>query len=137
MKLILVALLLFYMQCVSANGVYKWVDSTGKTHFSDRAPSDAASKAVPLKVNSLGSGPSALDSGAGVVMYSTDWCGYCKKARAYFRANNITFTDHDIEKDSSAKREYDRLGGRGVPLILVGDKQMNGFSIGGFERLRQ
>ncbi|WP_198147347.1 glutaredoxin family protein [Gilvimarinus polysaccharolyticus] len=32
-----------------------------------------------------------------VVMYAS-WCGYCKKARRYFRANNIPFTEYDIEK---------------------------------------
>lgn len=34
----------------------------------------------------------------------------------------------DIEKSGKVRKDYDRLGARGVPLILVGNKRMNGFS---------
>lgn len=68
-----------------------------------------------------------------VVMYSTDWCGYCKKARDYFRSQNIAFVEYDIEKNPQARRQYDALGAKGVPVILVGDKRMNGFSVSGFQ----
>ena len=63
-----------------------------------------------------------------VVLYGTTWCGYCKKAKSYFRANNIAFTEYDIEKSASAKRDFKRMGGGGVPLILVGEKRIRGFS---------
>ena len=138
MKIIFSIFILLCLQSASATGVYKWVDSQGKTHFSDRAPSQGVAQAVSIKVNSISSvsyESSGLNTGSEVVMYSTAWCGYCKKARAYFRENNISFTDHDIENDSFAKRDYDRLGGRGVPVILVGDKRMNGFSVRGFENI--
>lgn len=72
-----------------------------------------------------------------VKMYATQWCGYCKKARKYFESKGIKFTEFDIEKDFSAKREYDRLGGKAVPLILVGNSSMTGFSEKRFERLYQ
>lgn len=42
--------------------------------------------------------------------------------------------EKDIEKSSSAHREYKRLGGNGVPLIVFGNKVVKGFSEG---RLRQ
>ena len=68
-------------------------------------------------------------------MYSTDWCGYCKKARKYFGRNGISFTDYDIEKDAEARKRYQEIGAAGVPVILVGNKRMNGFSEGAFERI--
>ncbi|MFT5419606.1 MAG: glutaredoxin-like YruB-family protein [Candidatus Endobugula sp.] len=68
-------------------------------------------------------------------MYSTAWCGYCKKARKYFTSKGIAFIEYDIEKNARAKRDYDALGGKGVPVILVGKKRMNGFSPQGFDRL--
>lgn len=67
---------------------------------------------------------------------STSWCGYCKKARNYFRAKGITFTEYSIEKSRRAKRDYDAIGGNGVPVILAGPSRMNGFNEQGFERLR-
>jgi len=70
-----------------------------------------------------------------VIMYSTSWCGYCKKARKHFNANNIPLNDHDIEKDKHAKRLYDALDGKGIPVILVDKKRMNGFSVSGFNKI--
>jgi glutaredoxin len=70
-------------------------------------------------------------------MYSTSWCGYCKKARKYFQANNIPFVEYDIEKNSRAKKRFDRAGGKGVPLILYKGKRLSGFSESGFNRIYQ
>jgi len=63
-----------------------------------------------------------------VVMYVTDWCGYCRKAREYFVANNIEFTEYDIEKDRKAKRDYDVLKGSGTPLVYQGYTRVVGFN---------
>jgi glutaredoxin len=70
-----------------------------------------------------------------VVMYATSWCPYCAKARAYFGKKGIAYTEYDVEKSPSAKAEFRRLGGRGVPLILVGREKMSGFSEEGFDAL--
>lgn len=80
-------------------------------------------------------GTGAAGASGRVVMYATSWCPYCRKARNYFRDNGIPFTEYDIEKNAQARREYDALGARGVPVILVGKKRMNGFSAAGFEKL--
>jgi glutaredoxin len=63
-----------------------------------------------------------------VVMYATPTCGYCAKARVFFSKHQIAYTEYDITKDKQARARYTKLNGRGVPLILVGDRQINGFS---------
>ena len=70
-----------------------------------------------------------------VVMYATDWCPYCAKARAYFRTNGIDYIEHDIEKSPAGRAGYQQLGGRGVPLILVGEQRMSGFAEARFDEL--
>ncbi|MDG1687681.1 MAG: glutaredoxin family protein [Gammaproteobacteria bacterium] len=70
-----------------------------------------------------------------VTMYSTGWCGYCRKARESFTRQGIPFKELDIEKSAQAKQEYDALNGRGVPLILIDDEQMTGFSVRTFKQL--
>jgi len=70
-----------------------------------------------------------------VVMYATSWCPYCAKARAYFAESGIAYVEHDVEKSARARAEFKRLGGRAVPLIVVGREKMNGFSEVGFEFL--
>ena len=70
-----------------------------------------------------------------VVMYATSWCPYCAKARAHFARTGTAYTEYDIEKSADARAEFKRLGGRGVPLILVGNEKMAGFNELAFESL--
>ncbi len=63
-----------------------------------------------------------------VVMYGTSSCPACKMARAYFYQHDIPYVEHDIEWSSKAKREFRKLGGRGVPLILIGNEKFMGWS---------
>jgi len=63
-----------------------------------------------------------------VEIFVTDWCGYCKQAEAYMRNNNIAYVAYDIERDKAAHQRYQELGGRGVPLLLIGQHRMAGFS---------
>lgn len=70
-----------------------------------------------------------------VVMYATSWCPYCQQARNYFRRQGIPYIEHDIEKDAAARRDYNAFGGRSVPVIFVGKRRMNGFSVEGFNRI--
>jgi mycoredoxin len=63
-----------------------------------------------------------------VVLYATDWCGYCKKTREFFNANNITYIEFDIEKSAEGKREYDQLKGNGVPLVVIKGNIIPGYN---------
>jgi glutaredoxin len=72
--------------------------------------------------------PATAQERPAVKMYATSWCPYCAKARAYFARRNIAYVEIDIEKSREGRAEYDRLGARGIPVILVGPQRMNGFS---------
>jgi glutaredoxin len=72
-----------------------------------------------------------------VVMYATSWCPYCQQARNHFRQQGIPYTEYDIERDMEAKRRYQAFGGRGIPVIFVGKRRMNGFSVSGFNKIYQ
>ena len=126
--------------------LYKWVDENGKVHYGDSPPENVKLKKITGKVSSFSSvtvEPFVYDSSLitkrkqsrEVVMYSTTWCGVCKKAKRYFQSKNIPYTEYDIEKSEKAAREFKKLRGRGVPVILIGDRRMNGFSIKNFDRI--
>jgi len=118
--------------------VYQWTDDKGKVHFSDKKPATVQAEELKLDINTYSNvkiEESENDVGQKVVMYSTSWCGYCKKARTYFRKNNIAYVDYDIEKNTKAKKRYDKLGATGVPVIFIGKKRMSGFSEQRFEQL--
>lgn len=72
-----------------------------------------------------------------VEMYVTDWCGVCRRAEQYMAARNYPFVAYDIEKDKAAMKRYRELGGRGVPLILLGSQKMAGFSESAIEQYMQ
>lgn len=65
---------------------------------------------------------------ARVVLYATDWCGYCKLTRRFLDQKGIPFKEYDIEKDAEARKAYEALGGRGIPILDV-----NGTLIRGYE----
>ncbi len=126
--------------------LYKWIDAQGKIHYGDSPPKNADLKSITGDINSFNSVsvepfefdpqliPASTDANS-VVMYSTSWCGYCRSAAKYFRQRNISFTEYDIEKSEKGARDYRRLKGRGVPIILVGKKRMNGFDKSRFDKI--
>jgi len=64
---------------------------------------------------------------ARVVLYATDWCGYCKQTKRFLDSKGIPFKEFDIEKDAEARKTYEALGGRGIPLIDVNGTLIRGF----------
>jgi glutaredoxin len=121
---------------------YKWVDANGSVHYGDSPPGDANLEQITGEVSSYTAvvvepfsyTPQGNAANA-VVMYSTSRCGYCRKAARHFRKNNIPFSERDIEKSAAAAREFKQLNGRGVPIILIRDRRMNGFNAETFDRI--
>lgn len=70
-----------------------------------------------------------------LVMYATSWCGYCAKAREYFKDNDIEYTEWDVERHSQAKWRYKTLKGTGYPLIYFGTQRVNGLNLTKVESL--
>ncbi len=121
---------------VVAQDAFKWVDDQGRTHYSQTPPAGRPSQPVTTTLSSYT--PTATpQSGTAdaVTLFTTRWCGVCKKAKSFLKRRGVDFVEHDIERSADAKRRFNSLNGRGVPLILVGDQRMNGFSAPRLERL--
>ncbi|WP_122580038.1 glutaredoxin family protein [Pseudomonas viridiflava] len=67
-------------------------------------------------------------SQAKVVMYATEWCGYCKQTRRFLDSKGIPYQECDIEKSEEGRKAYEALGGRGIPLIDVNGTLIRGFA---------
>jgi len=70
----------------------------------------------------------ASASGGGVTIYSASWCGPCKQAKAYLTSKGVPYQDIDVEKSPEGAAEFRRLGGRGVPLIVIKGEKISGFN---------
>lgn len=62
-----------------------------------------------------------------VTLFATRWCGYCRQMREYFAAENIAYTELDVEASVNGRVGHERLGGGGVPVTLVGDVVVRGY----------
>ncbi len=141
----IIILALFLPLFAHAAGYYTWTDDNGVTHFTDRPPAQAQQGVTQGQVDV----PEMLDApgyrlpswgevrdrptgapakGKKVVIYTTQRCGYCRKAKAYMSANNIRFTEYDVETSSKGRSDYQRMRGTGVPIIMVGEQRLNGFN---------
>lgn len=119
--------------------IYRWTDEQGKMHFTDSPPTGKQVEEVKVKVNTYTAVEitpliERLGRKNKVVMYTAAWCGICKKAKKYFQENSIDYVAYDVDKSRTGKRDYKLLKARSVPIIIIGDKRMNGFNPARFDK---
>lgn len=58
-----------------------------------------------------------------ILMYSTKWCGDCRRARRVFEALGVDYQEINIERDAAAAARVSRIndGMLSVPTILFPD----------------
>lgn len=64
------------------------------------------------------------DQAGGIVMYSTSWCGYCRRLGNQMRDAGIAFDVIDLDSDSSHDERIRQASGgfRTVPTLEIGDR---------------
>lgn len=68
---------------------------------------------------------------ADVTLYTTSWCGFCRRAKDLLDRKQIAYTDIDIETTDGARAQMEqRSGGHTVPQIFI-----DGGPIGGCDEL--
>ncbi|HEY1267222.1 MAG TPA: glutaredoxin 3 [Candidatus Binatia bacterium] len=69
---------------------------------------------------------------AKIVVYTTQVCPYCVRAKALLRSKNLQYEEIDVARDAKLREEAIRLSGgrRTVPQIFI-----DGRSIGGYDEL--
>lgn len=92
---------------VFAVELYKWTDKDGKVHYSDRQPPELKAEKLDIKIQSFTGPPVVTDwqqvlavkpETRQVTIYTTEWCGVCKRAKAHMKKNKIAFKEFDIKK---------------------------------------
>lgn len=56
-----------------------------------------------------------------VILYGADWCGDCRRAKAWLTRSGIDFTEIDVENDERARSTaIDLAGGRrNIPVVVL------------------
>jgi len=66
---------------------------------------------------------------ATVIVYSTNTCPYCTRAKGYLKAKGVKYQEHDVSADKQKAAEMIRKSGQnGVPVLDI-----NGTIIVGFD----
>ena len=63
-----------------------------------------------------------------IVMYESDWCGFCRAARRLLKAKGWEFESRLVDGNNELRAEMQRISGRtSVPQIFFGSRHIGGF----------
>ena len=62
-----------------------------------------------------------------IVMYTTNWCPYCERARRLLKSKGVNVEEVDVESAAEKRAEMQaRSGRRSVPQIFIGEHHVGG-----------
>ena len=68
-----------------------------------------------------------------VVIYTKDYCYYCRAAKSLLRVKGVDFEEIDVTDDELLQEEARKMSGRStVPQIFI-----DGKPVGGFQELKE
>ena len=71
--------------------------------------------------------PATAMASDNLLMFSIDFCPACEAAKRYFKEHGIEYTEYNLNESKRARQAYERLNGRGTPVLFINGKSMNGF----------
>ena len=123
---LLAAALLLSSAHDAAADLHRYTDDSGRVHivndiekipeeYRDQVKATETSPARPRRAEPR------------VEIFVTSWCGYCQKLEKFLKSKRIQYSRYDIEKSTSARQRYQKLGGTGVPVVKVGSHVIRGY----------
>lgn len=129
---------------VASAQIYRWTDSEGRVHVTDRPPPAAAKE-----VRTIGRGAPASAAAASaqepfelqqakakypITLYTTPGCDACTEARKLLNARGLPFSEVSVTEDAQLQELKRISGGTSVPAMVVGSSVQRGFEPGLYER---
>lgn len=61
-------------------------------------------------------------------LYTTQWCGYCVRAKALLEARGLAYDEVELDDDPEFRRRVHDLGRQWtVPLVTIDDEPIGGY----------
>jgi glutaredoxin len=127
-------LALMLISTASFSQIYRWKDKDGNIIVSTTPPPPGV-ECEKRETEKVPSNPQPRAAGAAsagtefargvedvkVIMYVTDWCPVCHKARAFLKSLGVKLVEYDVEKDEAQRKEWLRKssGRQAVPVIDI------------------
>ena len=144
-----------FYKVVEANGTVRFVTNLSEVPASQRLNAErlamersndpakpkrraAAKRAAQQLAAAKAAAPSAtaMSGSHDVVVYTTSWCGWCKKTRAWLDQQGVDYENRDVEANAEwAEEMHDLTGSGGVPVIVIDGEVIKGFDQAKMESL--
>jgi glutaredoxin-like YruB-family protein len=71
-----------------------------------------------------------------VVVYTTSWCGWCRKTVAYLTEQGVAFENRDIEAEDMWREELlEKTGATSIPVVEIDGQIIRGYDPGRMAQL--
>jgi glutaredoxin len=61
-------------------------------------------------------------------IYTSASCGYCRTLKRYLAARDLAYVEHNINATLETREAFYAMGGRGTPLVVIGEHRIHGFN---------
>ena len=63
-----------------------------------------------------------------VIVYTTSWCGWCRKTLAFLDQQGVDYENRDIEADDAWRQELEeKTGSTSIPVVEIGGQLVRGY----------
>ena len=132
-RVLFIAALLLVPMLAQAQ-MYRWIDDSGKVHYSDQAPPSSArnvqKKPVPGGTGGSPTLPYALQRAVAdfpVTLYTAEACNPCVQARALLNKRGVPYREVGIADAEGMEKLKSVANDTGVPVMTVGREVIKGF----------
>ncbi len=123
---------------VSAQTVYRWVDSAGRVQYSDQPPPPDAKNVQEKNVqgssiqnNDLSLASADAQKKNPVTLYVSECGESCDAAKGYLNKRGIPHTVVDPTRSAELNKKFrEDTGGTVIPVLKVGERRLTGWSEG-------
>ena len=71
-----------------------------------------------------------------VVVYSTEWCPWCTRAKEFFKKSGVKYEDRDVEKNPEYAEEMQNKSHQtSIPVIDIDGQILIGYNEQAFKKL--
>lgn len=64
-----------------------------------------------------------------IEIYTSNTCPQCTNAKEYLKSNGFEYIEHNISKDSNARKELIKRGYMSIPVIIIEGEHVLGFDL--------
>ena len=118
-----------------------WQKSAGRIELERTAPAPGAGEApaaAPRRSAAKRPAEKPFAHGAGpeVVVYTTAWCGWCRKTLAFLDERGVRYVNKDIEANDSNREELiEKTGRSSIPVVEIDGELIRGYDAARMEQL--